>query len=816
MTRTDNRDDGRGEGRKAAPRRAEPSPEEFSAVGRAWAAWATDLAKWTMKWLVNRTDAWGAYRPFHRRQSGAALTQKGELTQATLVRHYEGAQVADLVGLHTTSARNSSRWLAIDIDWHGPRDPEKQRQLRGAARALWKRARALAFDPLLIASNGKGGYHVILIFDRPVPTEQVHAFARWLVRDWQALGLTDPPEVFPKQARLGPGVKYGNWLRLPGRHHTAPYFSEVWTGRHWASGEAAIRLILAARGVSPDRIPAEALQAAAVPPQAAPAPTPGPAPEALSPLQRRALALLQRLRAVQGQGGDKVTWTAALYLVKDFALDVEQALPVLRAWNASHCHPPWHDADLLRKLERAEQEPGPRGRLLGDAPGSTAPEAPGEPAEPSGPPFAVEVPDFTLADWSRVQPDAQPARRGRGSPVRDVLWTLIRAAVIRQASSRVFIPDVVVAQVLWGGDHGRWPRRWRRALRRRLDRVMGPWRLHGACPETCPLHGRPDLPHRHLRSTLKKHAAVLGLLHAFSVGADEDSGVHTYDFRGWQSHHPDPEEAARAQERIDQGRKAGRLCSIYLPAWLFGPVVLAPGPCRILQALTRELTRTRGRHCDRPDRAEVLRGAACRLLDRARRYVGFNGNGRARYRGRGYQLRTWLARAGYALADRPARWAQARRFLRDLQALGEPLGLVAGGFGTQGGEWQPLDRLLDLTRTAAGRTWLKQCRLKIYGPEDYLTAWRRYFARALGFCFIPGGSGEAAGTQTPGAGPAATPTSALELDVLMRRNDLTERALAEQLGVTQALVSYMRSGRRPWSAAFQERLGAFCQAPHRR
>jgi hypothetical protein len=138
-------DAGRGEGRKAAPCRAEPSGGKLSAVGRAWAAWATDLAKWTLKWLVNRTDAWGVYRPLDQRQEGSAFTRKGTLSEAILARHYEGAQVADLVGLHTTSALNSSRWLAVDIDWHRPRDPQKQRQLCGAARALWERALALGF-----------------------------------------------------------------------------------------------------------------------------------------------------------------------------------------------------------------------------------------------------------------------------------------------------------------------------------------------------------------------------------------------------------------------------------------------------------------------------------------------------------------------------------------------------------------------------------------------------------------------------------------------------------------------------------------------
>jgi hypothetical protein len=778
-----------------------PAPQERPA-GPAWAAWAEELATWTMRWLVNRTDAWGQYLPLRERtDKKKARTVHGKLTLEVLGRHYRGADPGHLVGVHTTSPDNRSRCLAVELDQHGEPDEEKHRRNQAAALALYDRAVGLGFDPLLTSSDDRGGYHLRLLFDRPAPTPEVFAFGRWLVRDWRQLGLEDEPEVFPKQPRLGGKIKYGNYLRLPGRHHTRSYYSEVWTGKRWARGADAVRVILGKKGASPDRIPEEARRAATGPPEAAAAPAAGVPAGQLSQVQRRALALLGKtLRAVQGRQGDRATWTAALYLVKDFALTVEQALPVLLAWNRTSCRPPWAEADLRRKLERAEAEPGPRGRLL--AGGPAAADAGAVPA--AGTPFVAEVPDFVLADWDAVQPRAPAARRGRPSPVLGVVLALARAEVVRQRCSRVYLPDVLLGQLLWGGDRGRWPRHWRRELHRRYLRCFE-LRVEPGCPPPCPLHGRGDVPHRHLRLTFLEAGKDLGCLHHFRVGRkrDGDARVYAYDFGKLQSHHRDPGRASGLQARIDAARKTGQLFSVYLPAWLLAPLVLPPGPCRLLQALTRELTRKGAR---RPDHAQLIPGTACPLLDPRQHFVAFNGN-KGRYHGAGYRLATWLRRAGYAGGDGRCNWAGARAFLRDLQVLAGPLGLVAGGYRRDQGAWEPLGRLADMTRSEAGRSWLQRCVLRVFAAEDYLAAWRRHFAEALGFTLIPGGLDQPPAAP-PAGGAAPCIRSALELDAWMRQSGVTERDLARRLDVSQALVSFQRSGKRPWSPRFQARLAA--------
>ena len=56
--------------------------------------------------------------------------------------------------------------------------------------------------------------------------------------------------------------------------------------------------------------------------------------------------------AIEGQGGDAMTFNVAKKLVHDFALPIHQAMVLMREYNA-RCVPPWEEKFLLRKLEDA-------------------------------------------------------------------------------------------------------------------------------------------------------------------------------------------------------------------------------------------------------------------------------------------------------------------------------------------------------------------------------------------------------------------------------------------------------------------------------
>lgn len=228
----------------------------FEAAGEPWVRHAAMLAEWTEQYLVNRRDVWGRYRPLSARGDNGqdkALTapplrDRGEvlLAQEDLVAHYAGRNVGDLIGLHSTSEDGTCRWIAWDIDRHDddpkPPDPEDNWQ---HARLLYDHLTGLGLKPLLTDSNGKGGYHVRVVLKAPIPVADVYKFAQGVATE-----VPTKIETFPKQGRLS-GKQLGNWLRLPGRHHTREHYTGVWSGNRWLEGEEAIKHILATTGDDP-------------------------------------------------------------------------------------------------------------------------------------------------------------------------------------------------------------------------------------------------------------------------------------------------------------------------------------------------------------------------------------------------------------------------------------------------------------------------------------------------------------------------------------------------------------------------------------
>ena len=78
-----------------------------------------------------------------------------------------------------------------------------------------------------------------------IDASRVFHLLKWLTEDHTQLGLAAPPEQFPKQPDVRRCEKgLGNWLRLPGRHHTRDFWSRVWDGRNWLEGHEAIDFML--------------------------------------------------------------------------------------------------------------------------------------------------------------------------------------------------------------------------------------------------------------------------------------------------------------------------------------------------------------------------------------------------------------------------------------------------------------------------------------------------------------------------------------------------------------------------------------------
>lgn len=233
-------------------------------IGEEWKERAPELAEWAMQYLVNRKDVWGQYSvltPSERIKEGRsykAMTlprkdMRGEdmVTLDKLTRHFASRHhhKPQIIGLHEKSKETTSKWLGIDIDCHDSdavtAEDHARRNLNGALK-WWHDFQKMGYDPLLIDSNGAGGYHLWVLFKEPAPTENVYALAKSIVTQWESNNLDEEPETFPKKVKAG---SLGAWFRLPGLHHTREHYGKVWSGddwldNPWLDGHAAIDAML--------------------------------------------------------------------------------------------------------------------------------------------------------------------------------------------------------------------------------------------------------------------------------------------------------------------------------------------------------------------------------------------------------------------------------------------------------------------------------------------------------------------------------------------------------------------------------------------
>jgi hypothetical protein len=215
----------------------------------------------------------------------------------------------------------------------------------------------LGFHPLLTDSNGRGGYHLLIILSASIPTPKVFAFMRWLTSDHAGLGLVNAAECFPKQARLEPG-RYGSWLRLPGRHHTREHCSRVWNGSTWLESAAAAEFILALAGDDPALIPAHALTVPAASRAVMLAPRRW-QPATAEALAGRIRAYMARLPMGLGEGmhRDDYAYHFAAFLHRDLALSEHCTLVWLREWDRRQASPKGEQRlqEILRSVQRYGQ-----------------------------------------------------------------------------------------------------------------------------------------------------------------------------------------------------------------------------------------------------------------------------------------------------------------------------------------------------------------------------------------------------------------------------------------------------------------------------
>jgi len=226
-----------------------------------WHTRAEDLARWAMLRLVNRTDRCGRYSV--NKETGRAKpyadppeaedAKVGYLNHARLAQHFRATETRAVVGSYSYGADKFGKWLCIDIDNHDDKgDPLANERY---AVHVARRAAALGLCVLLYESNGRGGFHLWVLFDGAVAAALLRSLGNWLVRDFAAFGFEKIPEVFPKSDGA---TEWGNWVRLPGRHHTRDVWPRVWNGTEWVRDADAVEHVLALGGGPIEGIPTEA------------------------------------------------------------------------------------------------------------------------------------------------------------------------------------------------------------------------------------------------------------------------------------------------------------------------------------------------------------------------------------------------------------------------------------------------------------------------------------------------------------------------------------------------------------------------------
>jgi hypothetical protein len=218
-----------------------------------WARHAEALADWAKARMVARSDVFGAY---YQLDDGTyrQYTADGPLTLEILAAHFRGERT---IGLHSLSPDDQCKRVVADIDAHDDTaSPEANLEL---ALAASRRALDWGLTPILVDSNGKGGYHVNVLLKKPLPGLVAHWLVRQLIADHKDHGFSEPPECFPKQTGLSFTNVYGNWIRIPGKHHKRPHWSRVYCfdKDRWLEGEQAALYLIGHRGDDPVNVLAE-------------------------------------------------------------------------------------------------------------------------------------------------------------------------------------------------------------------------------------------------------------------------------------------------------------------------------------------------------------------------------------------------------------------------------------------------------------------------------------------------------------------------------------------------------------------------------
>lgn len=233
--------------------------------GTAWRSNSKLLALWAWDFYVLRTDGYGRYRTDAEVKKLTAIlasqlttkkrkkkvfgqtTEHLEVTLALLESHFDPIDRSCIIGILCYAVGLTGdvyyiRSLSIDIDNHD--SPVPLLENHRFAIAIYKRLRKLGYHPLLTDSNGASGFHIEVSFDGLVECWKAQAIGNFVTSDYAQFNQKTAPEVYPRSIGETP-KSTGNWLRMPGKHHSRDHWSGVWNGGTlWLTSLDAVNYLL--------------------------------------------------------------------------------------------------------------------------------------------------------------------------------------------------------------------------------------------------------------------------------------------------------------------------------------------------------------------------------------------------------------------------------------------------------------------------------------------------------------------------------------------------------------------------------------------
>ena len=159
--------------------------------------------------------------------------------------------------LHPVSRDNTSKWFLIEVKHRCDTPAERAAVNWQAATGWYEELKRRGFRPLLLDSDNGNSFELLVLLSEKISSQRVLTFVEHLVSDHADRGLPKAPDIMPNGADIASSWRGTERWRLLGLDSSNMVATRIWGGDRWLEGNAAIDVILATTGDSPELITAD-------------------------------------------------------------------------------------------------------------------------------------------------------------------------------------------------------------------------------------------------------------------------------------------------------------------------------------------------------------------------------------------------------------------------------------------------------------------------------------------------------------------------------------------------------------------------------